>query len=119
MLSRKISVVFFIFLGIALGYVVIAPHLFALLFPQYTASVPYTQVLAFGLLFVPSLFFRQALLTHTKKKHLYIAETLIPLSRIILVVTLLPLYGIWGAVIATVGFQIIEFSLLLFLFSRT
>jgi O-antigen/teichoic acid export membrane protein len=82
------------------------PTIFQLLFPTYLDSVIYAQWLAISLIFIPELLFGQALVAHLQKRSLYIINISSNLLKIILLLILLPVYGIWGAV----------YTLLLYLF---
>lgn len=99
-------------------YIASAPFIYQFFFPQYTESVIYSQVFALVLLFFPSMLFNQTLLAHMKKKELYIIKISTPLLRIGLLLTLLPPYGIWGAIIAILATRAIEFGVQVFLFYR-
>jgi O-antigen/teichoic acid export membrane protein len=108
-LWRKALIVFGAGVILATLLILALPTIFQLLFPTYLDSVIYAQWLALSLLFIPELFFSQALLAHVQKKFLYIINISSNLLKIILLFTLLPLYGIWGAV----------YSLLAYLLYRT
>jgi O-antigen/teichoic acid export membrane protein len=103
---------------IALTYAVLAPFLFSLLFPQYVDAVIYTQVLAFSLAFTPSAMFASALTAHMKTRELYTSQAVLPFVKIGLFLALLPPFGIWGAIAATLFSQVLTFILFGYLFWR-
>jgi|CXWL01.1.fsa_nt_gi O-antigen/teichoic acid export membrane protein len=97
-LPRKVLIFSLITAGIAGIYILIAPLLFSVLFPQYPEAVLLSQVLALSLLGASGIFYSQALTAHTKKRELYILSISQNILRLVLLVILIPLYGIWGAV---------------------
>ena len=109
----------FIFVTLlTLLYIVTAPYIFQFLFPQYIDSVIYSQVYALVLLYMPTIFIQQLFFAHMKKKQLYTVTAISPISKIILLLLLLPPYGIWGAVIALLLARAIDMIVLIFLFRR-
>jgi len=97
---RKMFILFLFLIPIVFIYILISPYVFKLIFPQYLDSIQYTKVFALSMLLAPSAFIQQILFAHKKKKELYIVQILIPLVKILLLITLLPLYGVWGAIYA-------------------
>ena len=71
-------------------------------------SVLYSQIYIFTILFLPTLFFKQSLIAHAQKKALYVLNTLIPIGKILLLLVLLPTYGIMGALMALFIVQIVH-----------
>lgn len=115
-LPRKTFILVAIMLTIAVAYAAAAPYIFDLLFPLYVDAVIYTQVLALSLALTPSAMFSSALTAHMKNKELYISQAILPLLKIGLFVVLLPIYGIWGAIAATLIAQVVTFILFGYLF---
>jgi O-antigen/teichoic acid export membrane protein len=99
-LPRKIFLFSLVMGMTALCYVAIAPFIFSLLFPMYLESIPLTQALSVSLLFVPFSLYQKALTAHGQTKTLYRINILLPIIKLGLLLTLLPLYQIWGAVYA-------------------
>jgi O-antigen/teichoic acid export membrane protein len=97
-------------------YILIAPYFYQLLFPQYIEATAYSQVFALSLLFFPKMLMGQSLTAHARKKQLYILNISTPALKIILLVSLLPFFGIWGAMIAMLATELFNTILLLFLF---
>ena len=83
-------------------YILLAPFVFALLFPEYPESVFISQVLALSLLFIPRSLYHKALTAHACTRELYLLGILNPVIRLTLLILLLPLYGLWGAVYALI-----------------
>lgn len=98
-------------------YIVIAPYLYKIFFPQYLASLPYSQFFIFSLISFPATLMGVSLKAKMMRKELYLFQFL-PAIRLILLVFLIPFYGIWGAIIALVGMKVFNLFFTLFLFRR-
>ncbi|MDQ3014264.1 MAG: oligosaccharide flippase family protein [bacterium] len=108
------------FLGlIAFAYAELAPFFFKIFFPQYTASVPYTQIYALSFFSVGAVFVQTALVSQQKVKELYIVNTSMPFLKTILLVVLMYFYGIWGILWAQIIIHIISIPLQLYLYKRS
>ncbi len=101
-LWRKLALYAFVLLGISIAYILTVPYIFQIFFPQYMASVPYSQLFALSIVgYTASI--PIALLAAQKKTLIqYIASIVQPIVAIGLLAALIPLYGIWGAIIALV-----------------
>ncbi len=81
-------------------YILLAPFIFSMLFPQYMAAVPYSQVLiltALASAFLPiSTYFAAQKAVRT----LYFLSVFLPSVRIASLVILIAAFGLWGAVYA-------------------
>ena len=107
-LPRKLFLAFGLGLVLTIGYVLVAPFIYTLLFPQYLDAILYSQVFALSLLFMPNPIMKQLLVAQRKQKALYIVQTLVPSIRIALLATLLPLYGLWGGIAALLITRVIN-----------
>ena len=90
-------------------YILFAELIFALLFPAYMDSVIYSQLIALAL--IPAAFGvlpLQALVAHRAQKKLYLFKIVSALINCTLLIILIPLHGIWGAVIAYLISRIIK-----------
>lgn len=99
-LWRKLTLYALALFGISLLYILIAPFIFQLIFPQYVESVRYSQLFALSIVTnvasIPT-----AILAAQKKTSLqYIISTTQPIISIGLLIILIPLYGIMGAITA-------------------
>ena len=83
-------------------YIVLVPFLFALLFPQYLASIVVSQVLALTLLLQPRGLIDVFFITHGEIHKRYATILGSQALKLGLFFILIPLYGLWGAVAATV-----------------
>lgn len=99
-------------------YIVLAPYLFYILFPQYIASVKYTQLFAVILLFFPKKLLSLSVMLHTNKKDLYISGISPSFVRIIALITLTPLYGIYGAITAAIATEIFTVIMTVYFFKK-
>ena len=111
-LYKRLSKLFIIGTIIALLYYLTAPYLFKILFPQYTDSIFFSQLLAIILLLrLPMSFLGAAVqskLNITPKKWLYWRIT----PKVIFIITLLvltPLYGIIGVILSRTIFLLSSF----------
>jgi len=99
-LPRKMFLFFLIILGIVGIYIISAPFIYKILLPNYVNAVPFTMILALSLLFVPQKLLAGSLTAHSQKKALYVITTVGPIVKILTLLILLPIIGIWGAVVA-------------------
>ena len=99
-LPRKLFMLRALLIVPVLSYVVAAPYLYEWLFPQYMESVPYSQILAIVLFFLPQKITGVAITAHAHKKALYVTSTVSPIAKLVALAVLVPYYGILGVVIA-------------------
>ena len=110
-LPRKVFLLVGLMVVIVGLYIAFAPLIFRLLFPAYLDSVIYTQVLALSLIFAPGTMYGEALTAHMRKKELYLSQAVLPIAKILLLLLLLPPFGIWGAVATIIISQFLTFVL--------
>lgn len=105
---------FFILLLLTVVYMASAPYLYHLLFPKYPEAVFYSQLysLAFltHILYIPN----SILQVRMEEKKLYYLSTAGAVFLIVLLLVLIPHYGIVGAVMSTLLYRIV-FTTLTFL----
>jgi len=99
------------------AYILIVPYIYKIFFPKYLSSIPYSQIFIFTLLSLPTSLLGTIFQAKMMKKELYVSRT-VALIRIILFAVLIPLYGLWGLIIAKVGAEVFSFGLILFLFRK-
>lgn len=98
-------------------YILLAPYIYKLLFPQYTDSILFSQVFAIVLIItggLPGTFFN----AHSATKQTYILNIFSNASRIILTFAFIIPFGIWGVVSARLISQYSTFVLSLFLLKK-
>jgi len=117
-LPRKVALLTLGMVAAAGAYVVVAPWLFSLLFPEYSESLLLSQALALGFLFLPRSLYGQALTAHAQTKTQYILSIATPLLKLTLLAILIPIYGIWGAVYAQLITDLIGSIMVYVLFKR-
>lgn len=115
---RKFFKLFFVFIPGAAVLALLAPPLFRFVFPQYIDSVPYFQALTVLVALTPFLVLQAALIADARMKELYVIRITGPALKILLFLLLLPLYGIWGVVLALIVSEAITGILALFYFRR-
>ncbi|MDD4902661.1 MAG: oligosaccharide flippase family protein [Patescibacteria group bacterium] len=118
-IPKKVARLTLLILPLVAVYILAAPFIFKILLPQYAPAVIYTQILSLTLLFQPKSLFSLALTAQTKKKELYIANTLIPALKIILFFALLPFFGIWGMVAAIVFSEALSWLIFAILYKKS
>lgn len=102
----------------ALLLALMADPLYKLLFPQYTDSIIYFQVLSATVAISPFLLLIAALTAEMKKKALYFVNTGAPVLKIILFLALIPNFGLWGIVAAILIAEVIRGFMALYFFLR-
>ena len=108
----------FLLVGIAiLIYISFAPYIYKLFFPQYTASIPYSQLLIFLLIGLPALLITTSFQAKMMTKKLYLFQTG-NIIRIIFLIILTPIYGIWGVVFSVISSKAFNLVVALFLFKK-
>lgn len=95
--------------------ILVAPFFYQLLFPKYMEAVKYFRILSLALILVPFALLRSVFVAEAKKKELYFFSLGLHISKIILFLFLIPVYGILGAVLAEViSISLINLFLLYF-----
>jgi len=110
-ITRRLFQVFGVVALIVCAYILSAPYIYATFFPQYLDSIWYSQLFALTLLTFPKSIIGTIFNAHGDTKALYINSTATPIINILLLLMLVPHFGILGAVISEIVTQ--TFSLLL------
>lgn len=98
-------------------YVIAAPFLFKIFFPQYLKSIIFSQVFVLSFVSVPITLLGTAFEAKMMKGKLYLIK-IAPFVRIVLYLLLIPIFGIWGLIWAIIGAEIFKSVLVLFLFRK-
>ncbi len=117
-LIGKLKKLLFLATIVVFSYILISPFIYKIFFPKYLDSLPYSQIYIFSLFSFPAGLLITSFRAKKIKKELYQFKIIIPLVKIILLLILIPLFGIWGLVFEEVGIAIFTFGLALFLFKR-
>ncbi len=108
-----------IILVITISYILAAPLIFQYLFPQYLASQFYSQIMALSLIGAISSIPLTILQAHGAKKSLYTHTIILNFVRLSLVLTLIPLFGLMGAVIANIISRYLGLLLSIIILTKT
>lgn len=118
LMRHKVTVFFFALMGVTILYCIFAELFFTTLFPEYHDAVRYSQVLSLSLLFMPSVLHLEALTALNRKRDLYVVNITKTAVRITLLIILVPLYGVWGAIMTYLLSQMSLSIVLKILFDR-
>lgn len=118
-LLYRIALLLILLVIVVVAYIIIAPHIFQLIFPKYTDAIIYTQLYILTLLLFPKKIIGTALNAHGQTKALYINSIATPSLKLALLLLMVPSFGIMGAIFAEISAQIFSFALLSFLFIRS
>jgi O-antigen/teichoic acid export membrane protein len=88
-------------------YIVAAPYIFYMLFPQYAGSIVYSQVFSLCILVIASYIPVPALFAGRKQKELNIINVGLPVARIIVSIGAIIIFGIWGAIFTKIGYYLL------------
>jgi len=103
---KKMRLFSLFLLVIVFFYILVAPIIFRLFFPQYLESIIYSQIFSLGLLNIPIVFLINPLLqSQGRKKELYEIQINSSIIQIILMAGLTYFYGILGLIIARLIFR--------------
>lgn len=102
MMPLRVRQLFIISVIAVVFYVALSPFLFTYLFPKYISAILVTQVLSLLILFQWRGLIDTYIITHGAVKKRYVAILSSQAVEFVLFCTLIPLFGLWGAVWATV-----------------
>lgn len=114
---KMIKFFFVLALGVA-AYIALTPLFYKIFFPQYLESIKYSRLYALTLLFFPQRLMGTTLNAHKQTKALYILQTTSPFVSIAIMASLIPLYGIYGAITAAIIPLIINTFMLSYFFKK-
>jgi O-antigen/teichoic acid export membrane protein len=108
-LPRKTWLFFVVCLAVVVSFIFAAPYIYELIFPQYLESVKYAQIYSLSILFFPAILYGKTLTAHARTRELYISNVGTNIIKIISLLILLPMYGIWGAIYVLLGEALLKF----------
>ncbi len=117
-LPHKMKLLFGLSVLICGAYILFAPILFKVFYPQYLDSINLSRIFALSILFLPVLLMRQLFIAHMQKRALYAVNIISPIIGVIALLALLPVYGVLGAVLALLITQLFEALILFSFFKR-
>ena len=104
---------------LSFGYILIAPILFKVFFPNYIEGIFISQLYSLSFLFLPKMIYSIGLYAQKMTRGLYISKISTPVIKIILFIILTPTYGLIGAVVSILLTQLIELLILIILLHRS
>lgn len=102
----------------AISYFFLAPFFFNLFLPQYTDSIFLSQIMALSLLAQSKGLIDIAIVTHAKTKLRYYAVLFSQFFKLIIMLILIPTYGIMGAAIASVATEFFSAFIFILIFRK-
>jgi len=93
---------------ISLVYIAIAPLLFHMLFPSYTESIFFSQILALSLITGAQTMPATLLTAQKRTRAQYVLTIVRSVTQLILFIVLIPIFGIMGAILATIVTNVIN-----------
>lgn len=97
---HKVLFYFFITILVVISYIIAAPYIFKVLFPNYPEAVLFSQILMLALLVKPAALYAQVFAAHGMTRIQHFMQYSTGALKLTLLVILLPIYGLWGAVYA-------------------
>jgi len=110
-IPKKTIQLFVLATPVMILYILTAPFIFKWFFPQYVDSVIYSRIYALILLSFPRLLAGSVIQAKQKTKELYIVSLVLTPVYWILLLALIPFFGLWGAIISFLILEIATFIL--------
>jgi O-antigen/teichoic acid export membrane protein len=101
-ITRKIITMILIAAGVILVYIVAAPFIYKILFPQYMDSVIYSRIFSLSMFAIATNISLSTLFSQRLKGELYIFTTFNPIIRIVLLAVFIYFFGLWGAIVSRI-----------------
>lgn len=117
-LPKKLLKALFFIIPIIIIYIIIAPYVYKIFFPQYTDAIFYSRLFSLALLVFPTSMMAIALQAKMKTKELYKINIIQPIILIAFLSILTPLYGILGVILARLSSHVFYFLLVFFFFKK-
>jgi len=115
---KKFLKLFIIMIPITLLFITFIPILYKVFFPQYLETIPYVQILGSLIILMPFTYLSTAMIAESRGNELTTIQSIVFILRIILFLILIPIYGIWGVIYATIITEILKSILILYSFSK-
>jgi len=117
-LLKKVVKLYFVLIPLIIIYVLVAPWIYKTFFPQYLDSIFYSQIASVTIIFIPQTLLGIYFQAQKQKKTLYILSLFSPVATITALLIFVPVWGLTGAVIASLVSQSVGFALQIFLFKK-
>lgn len=118
-LPKKVLRLYLLVIPTIIVYAIFAQFAFELVYPKYTDFAWISIVFMLSLLFFPLTLFHTALTASGKTKTLYMISTTTAIARITLLVTLIPMFGLTGAVASVLISNMINSLVISYYFFRS
>lgn len=99
------------------AYIIVAPYIFYIFFPQYTISIHYSQLAILTIISVSSLLAGTAMRAMKATQELYAISVIGSVAEFIIIIPLVYLYGIWGVIIAGISYRAVKTILTFYYFN--
>lgn len=99
-------------------YILCAPFIYKIMFPQYIESIFYSRIFMLSFISAPTVLITTLFQSKKKKKELYIFNITQSFFLIATLSVLIPFYGIMGAIIARILMRLFGLILVLILFKK-
>ena len=99
-------------------YIVISPIIYKIFFPKYLSSISYSKLYALSIIPVCFSFIGGVFRAKMMTKQIYQIKIIAPLVRASLFLILIPLFGLWGGILAILGARIFNALLFIYLFKK-
>ena len=112
--KNMILVMFFLFVLVTLGFILLKPLISIVIPKSYHSALQYVWFLLIGYIFYLGTYFSTGFLHFQKKVYFLVLALFVPaICNIILNIVLIPYFAIWGCVAATVISYILYFIIIL------
>lgn len=118
-LIKKIAKLSLLLAFVAMVYILLAPYLYKILFPQYLDSVFYSRIFAISFVTLPLLAILSAFEAQKMIKEIYSFKITSGVSQILVTFFLIINFGLLGAVLSRVIARFINMFLAIFLLKRS
>lgn len=118
-LIKKICYLAILISILVLIYILIAPYVYQIFFPKYLSSASYSRIYALSIIPLSFALIGEAFRAKMMTKQIYQIRIIIPIIRASLFIILIPLYGIWGAIIGILCARTCSAILSVFLFKKS
>ncbi len=115
---KKMKILFLLIIPILIIIYLLAPFMYSMFFPSYLNSLVYFRFLIILLFLAPMQIIDASLITAHRKKDLYTANISTSIIKILLLLILIPVLGVWGAVTAFIFADVLNAFVKLYFFYR-
>ena len=104
---------------VVLAYIILAPFIFEILYPSYkNESMVLSQVFALSLLYFPTNMLSLAKIKARATSIIYKSNSSIAIVSVLLLLVMVPIWGLWGAILAKVLGKILQGIIQVYFFRK-